>query len=126
MNGNTSARSSRLPGPSSGIKPPQINVGNAAKRKIDATSNSTAASVSNPKQAKTTVGNLTKVTNPQTKAALVPGRPIRAVSSISNLSVPRTTRILNNSTLSTNISKQETSISSNVTKVIVLTGYYTY
>ena len=88
MSTNANTKNSRLPAPKSGLKPPQIIVGNTVKRQIDAVSNSSSASGSIPKRQKTNVSNLTKVINPQIKTSLVPKRPLRA--SISNISLTTT------------------------------------
>ena len=122
MSENVSTRNSRLPAPSSGLKPPQINVGNTVKRQIDATSNSSSASGSIPKRQKTNVANLTKVIKPpQIKAGPVTKRPIRATTSISNLSmnITRAPTVSSNSNLSINIPSRQNSRSSNVITVIV-------
>lgn len=120
MSENASTRNSRLPAPKSGLKPPQINVGNTVKRQIDAVSNSSSASGSIPKRQRTNISNLTKVIMPpQNKAIFVPKRPLRATSSISNLSlnIPRKNTVSSSSNLSVNISNRQTTSSSNETKV---------
>ena len=126
MSENTSTRNSRLPAPKSGLKPPQINVGNTSKRQIDAVSNSSSASGSIPKRQKTNVSNLTKVIKPpQIKATLVPTRPLRSATSISNLSlnVPRSNTVSSSSNLSVYIPNRQTTSSSNGAQV---TFYYIY
>ena len=63
MSEHPSTRSSRLPAPSSGIKPPKIMFGQTGKRTIDATTSSKGDLLGNPtKRPKCTVSNLSKVT----------------------------------------------------------------
>lgn len=64
MSEHTRTRTSRLPAPASGIKPPKINVGQPGKRTIDATTSSKSDPLGNiAKRPRPSVAqNLSKVT----------------------------------------------------------------